>query len=220
MAEIELISWVCIRPDQWDHTKALYHLIYCPRVNQKALIWHKIGFWEALGCLSRLRTFVCGGNELISWVYIRPDQWYHIKALYQLINCPRVNQGPSFDLKLLFGGPFLQLTIKIACLWLAMSSSHEDPTGLIIRVTFQPFSTSFGVPGPKKALIWPNMTLRDALVCLCWPRWFVCHGNWVQLMNIHQDTSGLTIRIMFQPFSTQFGAPGPSKGPHLSWNCP
>ena len=44
-----------------------------------------------------------------------------------------------------------------------MSSSHEDPTGLIIRVTFQHFSTSFGVPGPKKALIWPNMTLSASV---------------------------------------------------------
>ena len=51
VAEIELISWVNIRPDQWDYIKALYYLIYCPRVNQKALIWPKIAFWEALACL-------------------------------------------------------------------------------------------------------------------------------------------------------------------------
>ena len=59
VAEIELISWVYIRPDQWDHIKALYHLIYCPRVNRKALIWPKIAFWEA-------DSLYEVGNEFIS----------------------------------------------------------------------------------------------------------------------------------------------------------
>ena len=66
--------------------------------------------------------------------------------------------------------------------WIYIRTHQDWPSGSC----FSPFLPNLEPQGPQKALICPEIALREALGCLSRLRTFVCGGNWVNLMGIHQ----------------------------------
>ena len=100
----EFISWRHIRTDHQDHVSALFYLIWSPRALKRPSFVLKLPLRRPLAASVDLGHLFVAEIELISLVYIRPDQWDHIKALYHLIYCPRVNQRALIWPKIAFLG--------------------------------------------------------------------------------------------------------------------
>ena len=144
------------------------------------------GSVEAIACLCQPRCFCAVGNEFSLWIYIRTDQWGQFWALNHLIWGHRTNQKTLIWPQIAFfeAHDFFYRSRLVVCVWkwVHLLKTHQDwPSGSC----FSPFLPHLEPQGPQKALICPEIALREALGCLSRLRTFVCGRNWVNLMGMH-----------------------------------